>query len=144
VSVLVALHLAVVMDLLLFGHSSIKRQAKENQMSANYTIKLTSHDAKVVGLPDVYLHFAHLTFATVWNSETKRQDIVHGINTFYGGMGEGQQFKTWQEAIHVSLYDYYQCGEEFHDGDTFTVQFQDEQAVFICDGVHVMPSGALA
>lgn len=68
----------------------------------NYTVKLTGGtygSAEIVGLPDVYLQFAHHDFAIVWNPETRTQDVVRGVDTFFGGMGEGNSFKTWQDAI---------------------------------------------
>lgn len=105
----------------------------------NYTVRLTTDSAEVIGLPDVYLHFAHHDFKIVWNPETKRQDVVRPANTFYGSnVGEGQTYDTWQEAIHASLYDYFQYGEEFHDGDTLTVEYLGNIAHFACDGVHVV------
>jgi hypothetical protein len=108
----------------------------------NYTVKLTKDSAEVLEFPHVYLHFGHLDFATVWNKETGRHDIDRTVHTFYGSnIGEGQSFKTWQDAIHASLYDYFQYGEEFHPGDTFTVEYLGEQARFVCEGFHVLAAG---
>jgi hypothetical protein len=109
-----------------------------------YTVKITEEtvnyaEAEVVGLPDVYLHFGHLNFKTVWNKETGRHESLKGVDTFYGGnTGEGSAFETWQDAIHSSLYDAFQVHEEFKDGDTFVVLYRGESARFRCDGVHVV------
>lgn len=104
----------------------------------NYTVKLTKDSAEVLEFPHVYLHFAHHDFTYVWNKETGRSERS-SVDTFYGSnVGEGQTFQSWRDAIHASLYDYFQYGEEFHDGDTFTVEYLGETARFTCDGVHVL------
>jgi hypothetical protein len=105
----------------------------------DYTVKLTDSEAKVLEFPGIYLHFADHDFTIVWNPKTLRQDVLKGVHTYYGSnVGEGQCFKTWQDAIHASLYDYFQYGEEFHEGDTFTVRYQGQTARFSCSGVHVI------
>lgn len=105
----------------------------------NYNVKLTKDSAEVLEFPNVYLHFGHLEFATVWNKEKGRHETDHTQHTYYGGnVGEGSRHKTWQDAIHASLYDYFQYGEEFHDGDTFMVEYLGWTALFRCDGVHVV------
>lgn len=107
----------------------------------NYIVKLTGGSygvAEIVGLPDVYLHFAHHGFDIVWNKETKRQDVVRGVNVFFGGMGEGSKFETWQDAIHASLYDAYQVDENLKEGDTFVAEYLGETARFACESVHVV------
>lgn len=110
----------------------------------NYTVKLTEEtenyaEANIVELPDVYLHFGHLNFATVWNKETGRHESVQGVDTFYGSnIGEGQSFDNWQDAIYASLYDAYQVDENLKDGDTFVVEYRGQVARFACDGIHVV------
>jgi hypothetical protein len=105
----------------------------------NYNVKLCEDSATVIEFPDVYLHFAHHDFATVWNKETGRHETDHTQHTYYGGnVGEGSSHKTWQDAIHASLYDYFQYGEEFHDGDTFTVEYLGQTQRFLCDNPHVV------
>lgn len=107
----------------------------------NYTVKLTggAHGgAEIVGLPDVYLHFASLDFDIVWNLTTRTQDVVRGVNVFFGGMGEGSKFDTWQAALLSSLYDAYQVRDELKNGDTFTAEFNGETAHFACEGIHVV------
>ena len=94
--------------------------------------------ASVKELPDLYIHFAHHDFDVVWNEETKRQESVSGVNKFFGGVGEGSAYKTWQEAIHVSLYDAYQVSDQLHEGDTFTAQYAGETARFRCVSFHVV------
>jgi hypothetical protein len=116
----------------------------------NYTVRIQTRDdksapakgAEIIELPNIYLHFAHHTFDIVWNKKTERQDVVHGITKFFGGMGEGSTFKKWQDAIHASLYDAYQVYEELKEGDTFTVTYRGKTAFFRCDGVHVVKIGA--
>ena len=90
---------------------------------------------------NVYLHFAHHTFATEWNEKTQRQDIVDR-HTFYGGMGEGSTFDTWQRAILSSLYDEYQTNGEMKEGDEFEVTYLGETATFQCVSFHVVPKAA--
>jgi hypothetical protein len=104
----------------------------------NYTVKLDAKGAEIVSLPDVYLHFGHHDFDIVWNEETKRQDVVRGVDVFFGGMGEGSKYGTWQDAIHASLYDAFQVSEELKDGDTFVAEYRGEVARFACDGIHVV------
>lgn len=104
----------------------------------NYTVKLTKDSAEIVGLPDVYLHFAHLRFSTVWDSIKGRHVVDHNVSSYYGGMGEGSKFDNWQDAIHSSLYDAFQVEEAFHDGDVFMVRYYGKVANFRCDGVHVV------
>jgi len=121
----------------------------------NYNIKIeTTKDARcpareavVEGLlsTDIFgedcrtlLHFAHHTFDIVWNEVERRQVTVNGVNKFFGGMGEGSTFSTWQQAILSSLYDLYQVSDNLKDGDTFTATYLGETATFICDGVHVV------
>lgn len=112
-----------------------------------YTVKITEAttnyaEAEIVGLPDVYIHFGHLNFKTVWNKETGRHEIRKGVDTFYGGnIGEGHTFETWQDAIHSSLYDAFQVYEELKDGDTFVAEYRGDVAQFTCAGVHVVKEG---
>jgi hypothetical protein len=103
----------------------------------DYQVILTENSAKIDGRPDVYLHFAKHDFRTVWNPETGRHDIVKNLPTFFGGMGEGREYDTWQNAILASLYDCYQV-EDFKTFDTFTVEFEGETAIFECIGFHVI------
>lgn len=105
----------------------------------NYTVTLTDKSAVMDTHPDLYLHFARLTFDIVWNPETGRQDVVYGVDKFFGGnCGEGSTFENWQDAIHTSLYDAFQTSEELQDGDTITVKFGRQTAQFLCSGVHVV------
>ncbi len=106
----------------------------------NYTVKLDDKGAQIVELPEIYLHFAHHDFRIVWSPKTKRHDSVKGLDTYYGGMGEGSSFDTWQDAIHTSLYDAYQVYEGLNDGDTLTAEYLDQTALFRCEGVHVVPA----
>lgn len=101
-----------------------------------YTADGNYQSASIVGLPDIYLHFAHHNYNYVWNPKTKTQDRVDE-DVFFGGMGEGSKFKTWQDAILCSLYDAYQCYDGLNDGDTFEVEYLGEVAHFACEGVHV-------
>lgn len=110
----------------------------------NYTVKITENatnyaQADIVELPDVYLHFGHLNFRNVRNAKTGRYDSVKGVDRFFGGMGEGSEFETWQDAIHTSLYDAYQCYDELKEGDTFLTEYRGGTKLFRCDGVHVIP-----
>lgn len=102
----------------------------------DYKVMVTAKGAQIVGLPDVYLHFAHHDFRI---ARTYGQEILHGVHTFYGGMGEGSSFDKWQDAIHTSLYDAFQVYDELKDGDTFTAQYLGDIAWFECQGVHVVP-----
>lgn len=105
----------------------------------NYTIKLDSTSATILTRPDVYLHFGHLDFDTVWNADKGRHESVRGVDSFYGGMGEGTKYNTWQDAILASLYDAYQVYDGFNTGDTFVAEYLGQTANFVCDGVHVRP-----
>ena len=86
------------------------------------------------------VYFAHHDFSVEYNEETGRQDIVRGKETFFGGNGEGRKFDNWIDAIHVSLYDFYQCDPTIKEGDTITVKYKDETKVFIAKGVHILPN----
>ena len=103
-----------------------------------HTIEINADHAEISKLPEVYLHFTHFPFAIVWNAKTRTQDVVRGVGTFYGGMGEGSRFDTWRDAIHSSLYDAFQVYEELKDGDTFVAEYLGETARFACEGVHVV------
>ena len=98
--------------------------------------------ASIEGREDVYIHFAHHYFDIVCNEETRRQESVHGVNKFFGGMGEGSTFDSWQDALLVSLYDAYQVYEGFADGDTFVAEYFGQVCRFRCTGVHVVTEQA--
>lgn len=105
----------------------------------NYTVKLTKDSAEIVGLPDVYLHFAHHDYNTVWNGATQRHEVDHNANAYFGGCGEGRKLPTWQDAIHCSLYDAFQIEDCIKDGDTFSAEYNGQTANFVCEGFHVLP-----
>lgn len=96
--------------------------------------------ASVAERPDVYIHFANHGFDYVWNEETKRQERVER-EKYFGGMGEGSTFDTWEDALQASLYDMYQVYEGFQNGDTFIAEYFGQKRTFVCDGVHVVIAG---
>jgi len=104
----------------------------------NYTLEIKAGHAQIVEMPTAFLYFSQHDFKTVWNKTTGRHDVVRGVNTFYGGMGEGSSFDRWQDALHASLYDLYQTHSDIHDGSTFTATYMGETQVYRCDGVHVV------
>lgn len=93
--------------------------------------------ASISELPNAYIHFAHHDFDIAWNERARRQEVVRGVNKFFGGMGEGSSFDTWQRALLSSLYDLYQVTEGLHEGDTFEATYRGVTEVFRCVGVHV-------
>jgi len=99
-------------------------------------------DMTITEHPEVYLHFGHHTFSIEWDESTRRQISVEGKPTFYGGMGEGSTFDTWQDAVLASLYDAYQVNDCFHDGDMFLAEYLGERQFFVCQGVHVVKTSA--
>jgi hypothetical protein len=97
--------------------------------------------AEIIGRPDVYLHFAHHDFDIVWNGKSGpefKQEVIRGVNKFFGGMGEGSTFDRWQDALLVSLYDMYQVTDGFKDGDTFSADYRGDTQTFQCCGCHVI------
>lgn len=63
-----------------------------------YTDDGNYQSASIVGLPNVYLHFGYHNYDIVWNPKTRNQETVEGVDVFFGGMGEGSKFKTWQDV----------------------------------------------
>lgn len=82
------------------------------------------------------LHFGHLV--SDWSDDYPAKKLAQSVHKFYGGMGEGAEFETWQDAVHASLYDAFQVYSELKNGDTFIAVYQDEIAKFVCQGVHVI------
>jgi hypothetical protein len=57
---------------------------------------------------------------------------------FFGGFGEGETFRSFQDALHLSLYDLYQCHEGLHAGDEFVASWRGKRYRYRCEGVHVV------
>lgn len=105
-----------------------------------YTKDGDRQHATIPGLPDIYIHFVHHNYDIVWNPETKNQEIVYGVDKYFGGqMGEGGSYKTWQEALLASLYDLYQCEDGFKEGDFFVATYEGVTEWFECTGCEVIP-----
>jgi hypothetical protein len=87
---------------------------------------------------DESVHFAHHDFAIEWSEQTQRQEVLHGVHRFFGGMGEGNSYDSWKDALLASLYDLYQTHDDLEDGDVFVATYLGETVEFRCEGIHVV------
>jgi len=110
-----------------------------------------ARDAHILGLPqkdildethpNSYIHFGHLR--SEWTDDYPAKKLDKPVDKFYGGMGEGQEFDNWGDAMLVSLYDQYQVNENMKDGDIIVASYQGEVKTFMCQHVHVVLHNSL-
>ena len=68
--------------------------------------------------------------------------VGEALGKFYGGCGEGEEYDTFEEAMHRELYDEYQVSDVLKEKDFFVVKADDgKDYQFKAVGVHIVKAG---